>query len=97
MPTSPYILGLREKVGHQRLLLPSVSVHIFDGARRLLLVRLRDHGQWSTPGGAIEPGRTPSRRRGPGSLGRNRPGGSAPSLVRRLRRTALRGAISQWG
>ena len=60
MPTSPYILGLREKVGHQRLLLPSVSVHIFDDARRLLLVRLRDHGQWSTPGGVIEPDEFPA-------------------------------------
>jgi 8-oxo-dGTP diphosphatase len=60
MPPSPYILRLRDKVGHQRLLLPSVSVHIFDDANRLLLVRLRDDDQWSTPGGAIEPDEFPS-------------------------------------
>jgi ADP-ribose pyrophosphatase YjhB (NUDIX family) len=43
-----------------RLLLPSVSVHIFDVAGRLLLVRQRDDGHWSTPGGLIEPDERPA-------------------------------------
>ena len=60
MPTSQYILHLRAHVGHERLLLPSVSVHVFDDARRLLLVRLRDDDHWSTPGGVIEPDEFPA-------------------------------------
>ena len=60
MPISPYVRRLRERVGHERLLLPSVSVHVFDEAKKLLLVRLRDGGDWSTPGGAIEPDELPA-------------------------------------
>ena len=60
MPISPYIRELRRHVGHTRLLLPSVSAHIFDGAGRLLLVRQSDDGTWSTPGGLIEPGERPA-------------------------------------
>ena len=54
MPISPYIRELRAHVGPMRLLLPSVSVHIFDAEGRLLLVRQREGGLWSTPGGLIE-------------------------------------------
>jgi 8-oxo-dGTP pyrophosphatase MutT (NUDIX family) len=60
MAISPYIRRLRERVGHARLLLPSVSVHVFDEANRLLLVRLRDGDLWSTPGGAMEPDEFPA-------------------------------------
>jgi 8-oxo-dGTP pyrophosphatase MutT (NUDIX family) len=57
---SPYVRGLRERVGATRLLLPSVSAAVRDDAGRLLLVRQRDFGVWSTPGGAIEPDETPA-------------------------------------
>jgi 8-oxo-dGTP diphosphatase len=60
MPMSPYLRELREKAGPMRLLLPSVSAHVFDAKRRLLLVQQRDSGLWSTPGGMIEPGETPA-------------------------------------
>ena len=60
MPISPYVRQLRERVGHARLLLPSVSIHVFDEANRLLLVRLGDGGIWSTPGGAMEPDEYPA-------------------------------------
>jgi ADP-ribose pyrophosphatase YjhB (NUDIX family) len=60
MPISPYILQLRARVGSMRLLLPSVSAHIFDAAGRLLLVRQRDSGVWSTPGGVLEPDERPA-------------------------------------
>jgi 8-oxo-dGTP pyrophosphatase MutT (NUDIX family) len=60
MPISPYIRQLRERVGHTRLLLPSVSVHVFDEADRLLLVKLNDGDLWSTPGGAMEPDEFPA-------------------------------------
>jgi ADP-ribose pyrophosphatase YjhB (NUDIX family) len=43
-----------------RLLLPSVSAHIFDAAGRLLLVRQRESGVWSTPGGLVEPDERPA-------------------------------------
>jgi 8-oxo-dGTP pyrophosphatase MutT (NUDIX family) len=60
MSISPYIRELRARVGAARLLLPSVSVHVFDDAGRLLLVRQRDDGAWSTPGGLIEPDERPA-------------------------------------
>lgn len=60
MPASPYIRELRAHVGPRRLLLPSVSVHVFDATGRLLLVRQRDGGVWSTPGGMIEPDERPA-------------------------------------
>lgn len=60
MAISPYVRQLRERVGHTRLLLPSVSVHVFDATNRLLLVRLREGGIWSTPGGAMEPDEYPA-------------------------------------
>lgn len=60
MPISPYIRQLRAHVGPMRLLLPSVSVHVFDETDRLLLVQQREGGVWSTPGGLIEPDEQPA-------------------------------------
>jgi ADP-ribose pyrophosphatase YjhB (NUDIX family) len=60
MTLSPYIRELRARVGHSRLILPSVSVHVFDDLGRLLLVQQRDDGVWSTPGGFIEPDERPA-------------------------------------
>jgi ADP-ribose pyrophosphatase YjhB (NUDIX family) len=60
VPISPYLSALRSRVGTTRLLLPSVSAHIFDGSGRLLLVRQRENGTWSTPGGLVEPDELPS-------------------------------------
>lgn len=54
MPISPYILRLRGQVGHDLLLLPSVSVLPRDDEGRVLLVRQSDDGQWGTIGGAVE-------------------------------------------
>jgi 8-oxo-dGTP pyrophosphatase MutT (NUDIX family) len=60
MPISPYVRELRSRLGSARLLLPSVSAHVFDPDGRLLLVQQRDSGVWSTPGGSIEPDETPA-------------------------------------
>ena len=60
VPISPYIRELRVLVGARRLLLPSVSVHLFDEDGRLLLVRQRDGDVWSTPGGLVEPDERPA-------------------------------------
>ena len=60
MPISPYVRELRERVGSARLLLPSATALIYDDAGRLLLVRQRDGGVWSTPGGSMELDETPA-------------------------------------
>ena len=56
---SPHVRNLRDKVGHDLLLLPSTSVLPRDDAGRLLLVRQIDTGNWATIGGAVEPGESP--------------------------------------
>jgi ADP-ribose pyrophosphatase YjhB (NUDIX family) len=56
---SPHIRRLRDLVGHELLVLPSVAVLPRDGAGRLLLVRTIDFGRWATIGGAVEPDESP--------------------------------------
>jgi 8-oxo-dGTP pyrophosphatase MutT (NUDIX family)/predicted kinase len=56
---SPHVRGLRDKVGHDLLLLPSTAVLPRDQNGRILLVRLIDTGNWATIGGAVEPGESP--------------------------------------
>ena len=51
---------LREKVGHDLLVLPSAAVAIYDDAGRVLLGFHADRQIWVIPGGLIEPGETPS-------------------------------------
>jgi 8-oxo-dGTP diphosphatase len=60
MPISPYIRDLRSHVGRRRLLMPSVAGIVRDARGRVLLVRQRDNGVWSTPGGIIEMEDTPA-------------------------------------
>jgi 8-oxo-dGTP pyrophosphatase MutT (NUDIX family) len=60
MPISPYIHKLRQKVGHDLLQIPSVTILAFDECGRVLLVKDADSGQWTTPGGAIDPGEHPA-------------------------------------
>src|SRR5947207_8203495 len=60
MPMSDYLLQLREKVGHDLLLLPSAAVAIHDDQMRLLLCFHADKNIWVTPGGLIEPGEQPA-------------------------------------
>ena len=60
MGISPYLHALREAVGSRLLVLPSVTGIVFDDQKRVLLVRQRDVGMWSTPGGSIEPNETPA-------------------------------------
>ncbi len=61
MGIAAHIAKLRAAVGHDLLLLPSVSVLPVDEAGRLLLVRHAGHGDgWGTLGGAVEPGESPA-------------------------------------
>ena len=56
---SDYVRALRAKVGTDLLLMPSVHVFIRDEDGRVLLVR-HVEGRWQLPGGAVDPGETPS-------------------------------------
>jgi ADP-ribose pyrophosphatase YjhB (NUDIX family) len=61
MGIAPHIARLRAAVGHELLLLPSVSVLPVDGAGRTLLVRHAGHDDgWGTLGGAVEVGESPA-------------------------------------
>ena len=58
---SGHIAKLRAAVGHDLLLLPSVSVLPVDQAGRLLLVRHAGHHDgWAVLGGAVEIGESPA-------------------------------------
>ena len=59
MPISPYVAGLRKRVGTDLLLLPAVTAVIRDGSR-YLLARQRDSALWSFVGGGVEPGEEPA-------------------------------------
>ena len=56
-----HIARLRAVVGHELLVLPSVSVLLVDGAGRLLLVREAGHDDgWGVLGGAVDVGESPA-------------------------------------
>jgi ADP-ribose pyrophosphatase YjhB (NUDIX family) len=58
---SAHIGRLRAAVGHELLLLPSVSVLPVDEAGRVLLVRHAGHDDgWAVLGGAVEVGESPA-------------------------------------
>lgn len=59
MAIAPYLRRLRQLVGHDLLVVPSVAVIPTDAEGRLLLVRNIDTGDWQTIGGAVEPDESP--------------------------------------
>jgi 8-oxo-dGTP pyrophosphatase MutT (NUDIX family) len=58
MGMSDYMRRLREKVGHEFVLIPSVAAILRDSGGRILLVQGME-GCWQLPGGAIDPDETP--------------------------------------
>lgn len=65
MPTPSYILDLRRRLGHDRLLLPGVcGVVVRDdlepGRRHVLYGRRTDNGRWALPSGIVEPDEQPA-------------------------------------
>jgi 8-oxo-dGTP pyrophosphatase MutT (NUDIX family) len=60
MPIPEFVRRLRQKIGHDLLLLPAVSVVIFNAAQEVLLVQRRDNQRWELPSGLIEPGEEPA-------------------------------------
>jgi 8-oxo-dGTP pyrophosphatase MutT (NUDIX family) len=59
VPISDYVRELRELIGHRQLLLPSVTILIWDRDGRLLMVRNTETGLWQTVGGSVEPAEAP--------------------------------------
>ena len=59
-PISPYIAGLRARVGHDLLMLPGVSAVVRNDREQILLGRRSDDGSWGFPAGAIDPGEQPA-------------------------------------
>ena len=59
MPVPPFILRLREKVGHDLLWLPgTTAVVLHEG--RVLLVQRADDGRWTPVSGVVDPGEHPA-------------------------------------
>ncbi len=60
MPVPPFVLRLREKVGHDRLWLTGVSGVVLDADNRVLLTQRGDDLRWSVVSGILEPGEQPA-------------------------------------
>lgn len=60
MPTSDYVLAMREKIGHDCLMLPGSSAMIFNDDGHILLHQRSDNGNWSLIGGGADPGEHPA-------------------------------------
>lgn len=60
MPMSEYMRRLRQKVGADLVVVPSVSVLVFDAQGRVLLARHAETGRWVIPGGSVEPHEPPA-------------------------------------
>ena len=59
MPISDYVTRMRERIGHDLLLLPGVTAVIREGDE-FLLARHAHSGLWSLIGGGVEPGEEPA-------------------------------------
>src|SRR5581483_5028775 len=58
MGMSEYLRRLREKIGHEFLLMPSAASLVRDDDGRILLVQ-HVEGRWQLPGGAVDPDERP--------------------------------------
>lgn len=63
MPTPPFVLDLRAKIGHDLLWLSGVTAVVVrpgQGGDQVLLVRRADTGEWTPVTGIIDPGEQPA-------------------------------------
>ena len=61
MPISEYLAGLRTRIGTELVLMPCAAGVIRDAQGRILIQRRSDNGEWSVPGGAIDPDEQPAQ------------------------------------
>nr|BFE78833.1 hypothetical protein GCM10020093_014340 [Planobispora longispora] len=59
MPIPEFLASLRARVGHDLMVLPSVTACVFDDDGRLLMA-CHESGVWAPPGGLIEPDERPA-------------------------------------
>ncbi len=59
MAISDYLRGLRDRVGHDLVLLPAVCILIWDDDGRLLLMQEAETRKWQTIGGMVDPDESP--------------------------------------
>lgn len=57
---SSYLQRIGQMVGHELLVLPSVTVLVFDDSGGVLLVQHSGTGKWVAPGGMVEPDEDPA-------------------------------------
>src|SRR5690349_2061250 len=60
MPVPPFVKQLRERIGHDLLLLPGVAGVVVNDAGEVLLQRRSDLHIWAPIGGVLEPGEDPA-------------------------------------
>lgn len=60
MGMSPYLKGMRDRVGNALILMPGTAAVIRNEAGHVLLQRRGDNNLWSLPGGAVDPGESPA-------------------------------------
>jgi len=60
MPISDYIKNLRDRIGHDLLLMPSVTAIVFNERGEVLLQHNADAKRWCLIGGAMDPGEQPA-------------------------------------
>jgi 8-oxo-dGTP pyrophosphatase MutT (NUDIX family) len=60
MPMPDWLRSVRARIGNDLIVLPSAAAMALDDRRRVLLVRDRDAGHWTTPGGAVDPDESPA-------------------------------------
>lgn len=63
MPTPPFVLSLRSKIGHDPLWLSGITavvVREIDGVDHVLLIQRSDNGRWTPVNGIIDPGEHPA-------------------------------------
>lgn len=62
MGMPPFLRALREKVGNDLLVLPTVAGLVTDDRDRVLMIRHSRDGNWVLPGGCMEPDEYPADR-----------------------------------
>jgi len=61
MPIPTFLADLRQKIGHDLVLLPAVVGVVLNDAGEVLCLRRSDTGAWSLPSGIAEPGEQPAQ------------------------------------